>query len=48
MWDLFESALDEWTALGEPGLGRYGMTVSSEGRQLVWLDSPESDQCWEL
>jgi protein-L-isoaspartate O-methyltransferase len=48
MWDLFEAALDEWTALGEPDMARYGMTITSDRRQLMWLDSPDSGHRWEL
>jgi hypothetical protein len=48
MWDLFEATLDEWTALGEPDMARYGMTITSDRHQLMWLDSPDSGHRWEL
>jgi protein-L-isoaspartate(D-aspartate) O-methyltransferase len=48
LWDCFENAYDEWRRLGEPGWGRFGLTVLLNGTQFVWLDSSESEHRWGL
>jgi protein-L-isoaspartate(D-aspartate) O-methyltransferase len=48
LWDRMESAYDEWRQLGEPGWERFGLTVLPDGGQYIWLDSPESNDRWEL
>jgi protein-L-isoaspartate(D-aspartate) O-methyltransferase len=40
LWDEVEAAYLRWLSWGRPGLDRFGLTVSQEGRR-VWLDSPE-------
>jgi protein-L-isoaspartate(D-aspartate) O-methyltransferase len=48
VWDLVEQAYDDWCAMGRPGRERVGLTVTSDRRQYAWLDTPESEQVWEL
>ncbi|MET9295763.1 methyltransferase [Streptomyces sp. NPDC003077] len=40
LWDEVEAAWRWWCAGGRPGPERFGVTVASDGRQSVWLDSP--------
>jgi protein-L-isoaspartate O-methyltransferase len=39
LWDELITAHAWWTAQGEPGVDRFGLTVTPEGEQ-VWLDDP--------
>jgi protein-L-isoaspartate(D-aspartate) O-methyltransferase len=48
LWDLVLANHELWTRLDRPDMGRYGMTVTPDRRQVVWLDSPESEHRWEL
>lgn len=48
IWGAFEATHGEWEALGRPGWDRLGLTVTSDGRHRVWLDSPDSAHAWEL
>jgi methyltransferase of ATP-grasp peptide maturase system len=48
IWGAFERVHGEWEALGRPGWDRLGLTVMSDGRHRVWLDSPDSGHAWEL
>jgi protein-L-isoaspartate(D-aspartate) O-methyltransferase len=48
LWDIYEAALDEWMALERPTWTRFGMLITPDRHQLVWLDSPESGHSWEL
>ncbi len=48
LWDLLEETRALWLRLGSPWLDRYGMTITSDRRQFVWLDSADSDHRWEL
>ncbi len=41
IWDEFEEALEEWSRLGEPEPGRFGLVVEPDGSHRVWLDEPE-------
>jgi protein-L-isoaspartate(D-aspartate) O-methyltransferase len=41
LWSEMEAAYLAWVGLGEPELGRFGLTVDAEGRQ-VWLDQPRN------
>ncbi|HKS48413.1 MAG TPA: ATP-grasp peptide maturase system methyltransferase [Amycolatopsis sp.] len=47
LWDLVETAYQEWLALGAPSRDRFGITVSPD-RQVLWLDSPGSPHRWPL
>ncbi|MGH2709070.1 MAG: hypothetical protein ACRDJK_12370, partial [Actinomycetota bacterium] len=48
LWDELELAHDRWLKLGRPTRDRYGVSVSSLGRQSVWIDTPDSEHTWEL
>ncbi|MEV2276530.1 methyltransferase domain-containing protein [Nocardiopsis sp. NPDC049922] len=48
VWDAFTELLGGWDDAGRPGIGRYGLTVSAEGRHLLWLDRPEGGRRWDL
>ncbi|MGP3969913.1 hypothetical protein [Streptomyces sp. 6N223] len=39
LWDEYMAAHAWWRAHGEPGVDRFGLTVTPEGEQ-VWLDHP--------
>lgn len=41
LWEEVTEAYFRWVSWGEPGLERFGMTVTPEGQQL-WLDTPEA------
>ncbi len=41
LWDNAEAAYLAWVEWGEPGLDRFGLTVTPSG-QYVWLDQPGS------
>jgi protein-L-isoaspartate(D-aspartate) O-methyltransferase len=41
LWEEVTAAYFQWVSWGEPGLERFGMTVTPEGQQ-VWLDVPEA------
>lgn len=40
LWDEVTDAFFRWVSWGEPGPGRFGMTVTPDG-QRVWLDTPD-------
>ncbi|MCX4692628.1 methyltransferase domain-containing protein [Streptomyces sp. NBC_01408] len=40
LWDEIAAAHSWWSAAGRPGVERYGMTVTSDGRHTPWLDAP--------
>jgi hypothetical protein len=48
LWDLVEQNWTRYLQLGRPGMDRYGITVTSDHRQFIWLDLAHSDQAWEL
>ncbi len=48
LWDRLEEAHTLWLRSGQPGFERYGMTITPDDRQLVWLDRPDSGNVWEL
>lgn len=48
LWATFERFHDQWRSLREPTWGRFGLTVTPDGRHRVWLDSPESSHAWDL
>ncbi|TYB54768.1 protein-L-isoaspartate(D-aspartate) O-methyltransferase [Nonomuraea sp. PA05] len=41
LWEELLDAYFRWVSWGEPGPERFGMTVTSGGEQLIWLDTPE-------
>jgi methyltransferase of ATP-grasp peptide maturase system len=48
IWAAFERTFAEWEALDQPGWDRLGLTVTSDTRHRVWLDSPDGAHEWEL
>ncbi len=40
VWDSVERAVDHWRRMGEPGRGRYGVTVTADGTHRYWVDEP--------
>lgn len=48
LWDALEESAARWLRLGRPGLERFGVSVTPDGAQHVWIDSPESENRWEL
>jgi hypothetical protein len=48
LWDLYEAAIQEWSGLGRPVWQRFGMTITPDRRQVIWLDHPDSGHAWEL
>jgi protein-L-isoaspartate(D-aspartate) O-methyltransferase len=48
LWDLVERASEQWARLGRPDMGRYGITVGSDGRQYLWLRGTDSTHAWEM
>ncbi|MFE3553727.1 methyltransferase [Streptomyces sp. NPDC059193] len=40
LWDEITGAHAWWSAAGRPDAGRYGMTITSDGRHTAWLDAP--------
>lgn len=41
LWDEVERALAWWVAVGRPGVGRFGLTVTADGTQQPWFDDEE-------
>ncbi|GAA1640909.1 hypothetical protein GCM10009733_042460 [Nonomuraea maheshkhaliensis] len=41
LWDELVDACFRWVSWGGPGHERFGLTVSPDGGQSIWLDSPE-------
>ncbi|AFM10504.1 protein-L-isoaspartate methyltransferase [Saccharomonospora phage PIS 136] len=33
--------LDSWQSSGQPGIERYGLTVTPDGGHVLWLDHAE-------
>jgi protein-L-isoaspartate(D-aspartate) O-methyltransferase len=48
LWDMVERNWERYLRLGRPGMDRYGITVTPDRRQRIWLDSPDSEHRWEL
>jgi protein-L-isoaspartate O-methyltransferase len=42
LWDEIAAAYARWDSLGRPAVDRHGLTLSPDGTQRVWIDSPES------
>ncbi|RLU78111.1 methyltransferase [Streptomyces griseocarneus] len=47
LWDQVESAVRTWQAAGSPDQSAFGMSVSPDCTQTVWLGSPEGPS-WRL
>jgi hypothetical protein len=48
MWDEIEGLFETWCRLGAPNREDLGLTVTPEGRHILWVDSPGSEHTWEL
>ncbi|MEU1409962.1 methyltransferase domain-containing protein, partial [Streptomyces sp. NPDC005728] len=42
LWDEVHEALGWWHTADQPDFERFGLTAEMDGRQHVWLDSPEN------
>lgn len=40
LWDEVEHAFRRWRELGRPVRERFGLTVTDDGHETVWLDNP--------
>ncbi|BCJ33571.1 protein-L-isoaspartate O-methyltransferase [Actinocatenispora thailandica] len=41
IWDEIAAAYGLWQQLGSPGRERFGLTVTVDGKQTIWLDGPD-------
>jgi hypothetical protein len=48
LWEAFEELYGWLDRLGRPERDRFGLTVRSNGSQVVWLDDPDSGRPREL
>jgi hypothetical protein len=48
LWDIVEGCDALFSTEGEPTHARYGITITRDRRQWLWLDCPESGHSWEL
>jgi hypothetical protein len=48
LWAPIESAHQSWNAVGRPSWDRLGLTVTSAGEHVVWLDEPDGEHRWTL
>jgi protein-L-isoaspartate O-methyltransferase len=48
IWDAAVELHREWCALGRPGRERFGLTVTADRHQYVWLDHPTEGRRWDL
>ncbi|MDA0564808.1 methyltransferase domain-containing protein [Streptomonospora sp. S1-112] len=46
LWNEAEAAFRWWTAHGCPPVTGYGLTVDTEGRQCLWLHTPDGGPWW--
>lgn len=42
LWDELEGAYSWWLSAGSPEVDRFGLTVTPDGEQHVWLDDPSA------
>lgn len=47
IWDEIESAFSTWDALGRPGRHAFGLTVTQDGRHMIWHGDPRCE-LWAL
>jgi hypothetical protein len=47
LWASIAAGMEFWRQQGEPGWDRFGLTVQP-GRQVVWLDTPDSCHQWPI
>ena len=48
IWDAAVELHREWCALGRPSRERFGLTVTAERHQYIWLDDPTDGRRWQL
>ncbi len=48
IWDEAARLHQEWCALGRPARERFGITVTADRHQFVWLDDPTGGHRWDL
>ncbi len=48
LWDEVEDLYDLWCRLGAPNRERFGLTVTRDGRHVLWLDDPGAEEHWEV
>jgi protein-L-isoaspartate(D-aspartate) O-methyltransferase len=48
IWDAAVDLHREWCALGRPPRERFGLTVTTDRHQYVWLDHPAQGRRWDL
>ncbi|MGH3913803.1 MAG: hypothetical protein ACRDTC_10400, partial [Pseudonocardiaceae bacterium] len=41
LWDEAKAAYDWWDSIGSPDYRRFGLTITPDGSQHFWLDSPQ-------
>jgi protein-L-isoaspartate O-methyltransferase len=41
LWTELTPVLTAWQNAGRPGIERFGLTVTADGRHLLWLDHPD-------
>ncbi|MFI1825155.1 methyltransferase domain-containing protein [Streptomyces sp. NPDC020412] len=42
LWETVETAYGDWALRGRPARDRYGITVTPDGRQRIWLDGEDA------
>ncbi len=47
IWDEIEPAFSAWDALGRPGRHAFGLTVTQDGRHMIWHGDPGCE-LWPL
>jgi hypothetical protein len=48
LWDAAVELYQEWCSLGRPDRERFGLTVTADRHQYVWLDDASSGRRWDL
>ncbi len=48
LWDIVDECHALFLDQGEPTHARYGMTITRDRRQWLWLDCSDSGHSWEL
>ncbi|MBY8887671.1 ATP-grasp peptide maturase system methyltransferase [Streptomyces sp. PTM05] len=48
LWDQVEDAIRRWRAAGAPGLDAFGVSISADNVQRVWLGNPDGPASWPL
>jgi protein-L-isoaspartate(D-aspartate) O-methyltransferase len=48
LWDEIERSWQTFLRLGKPDMGRYGIIVTRDREQFIWLDDPTGQYRWVL